>query len=695
MTWRDHIKVHPAADLFPMMPRSEKKALAADIKQSGLHEKAKIRATPNGVELLDGRNRLDAMELAGIEIDCSGDLSYDARYLELVSLDDHEVVPYIISANIRRRHLTAEQKRDLIRKLLKFDPTKSNRQIAEAAKSDKKIVKAVRTEEERTGEIPQLAETVGKDGKKRRQPVKKAKPTKKAEAATHGAVASDEPSQSAEERKALNAAAARETKMLPADRSPTTAPVISDELREIAAIDAEVLQDDDVYDQKLSLEERWNNSIGHFAGDAIAMRHLWKRLFGDWQQFRLRPEYLTLIKEAAKEWAELAASVGVTEPEPAVTDEEREELIADAQGSRQTANILRQEVQRLQKKLRNSQAEIRRLKKRLAVEADAPLEDAAPADGEVDFSKIESDKPSDFWQRSLENYAASAATLTSYWDHQFGKGWREFKVTKEMVYFADQAAAEWNRVAAELKQASSLDYEQAEAFVEQRIGEVVDGANQKLAPLIAKPEDVAEPKRRSGPSPERRRAALAVGHTTSPLKAPFVDEQPKRKRRTKAEVERERKANQRAAQKTRKIERAALKERAEKVGWRLRCASSIRNDGYYFSRIDGDSYFWADCMDDAEEAIEKLEANKLLEFFGSDLSIKRPCALYLSDDTERDAYAAEEIVRMNAADSYADLPPVALPEHEQDEEEAATTEPEPMSDAEKVIEAHAERLGLP
>jgi hypothetical protein len=39
---------------------------------------------------------------------------------------------FVISANIRRRHLTAEQKRDLIAKVLKAQPRKSNRQIAKA-----------------------------------------------------------------------------------------------------------------------------------------------------------------------------------------------------------------------------------------------------------------------------------------------------------------------------------------------------------------------------------------------------------------------------------------------------------------------------------------------------------------------------------------------------------------------------------
>jgi ParB-like chromosome segregation protein Spo0J len=36
MSWRDHIKVHPAADLFPMMSEAELKELAESIKKNGM-----------------------------------------------------------------------------------------------------------------------------------------------------------------------------------------------------------------------------------------------------------------------------------------------------------------------------------------------------------------------------------------------------------------------------------------------------------------------------------------------------------------------------------------------------------------------------------------------------------------------------------------------------------------------------------
>jgi hypothetical protein len=67
-SWRDVIMVHPAAELFPLMGSDELRELGEDIKVSGM----KMPITPfhqqRGFSLLDGRNRLDALEAVGFDV---------------------------------------------------------------------------------------------------------------------------------------------------------------------------------------------------------------------------------------------------------------------------------------------------------------------------------------------------------------------------------------------------------------------------------------------------------------------------------------------------------------------------------------------------------------------------------------------------------------------------------------------------
>jgi N6-adenosine-specific RNA methylase IME4/ParB-like chromosome segregation protein Spo0J len=163
-SWREILPIHPAADMFPLMSRSELKELADDIKQHGLRQPVCIVEDDRGYKvLIDGRNRLDALELLG-----------DDERLNLENYivfekfpDGFDIYARVVSLNLHRRHLAADQKRDLIARLLKATPEKSDRQIAETVKADHKTVAAVRAEKQATGEIPQLRKTVGKDGKAR------------------------------------------------------------------------------------------------------------------------------------------------------------------------------------------------------------------------------------------------------------------------------------------------------------------------------------------------------------------------------------------------------------------------------------------------------------------------------------------------------------------------------------------------
>jgi hypothetical protein len=159
--WRDHLPVHPAAELFPLMSPAELKELAEDIEKNGLNERVAVwRKDSNSPwQLLDGRNRLDAL----------GRRAHAGDVKELDSSIDPYA--YVISANIKRRHLTTEQKRELIAKLLKAQPEKSNRQIAETVKASHNTVGVVRDKLEGRGQIDHVEKRT--DTKGRDQPARK------------------------------------------------------------------------------------------------------------------------------------------------------------------------------------------------------------------------------------------------------------------------------------------------------------------------------------------------------------------------------------------------------------------------------------------------------------------------------------------------------------------------------------------
>ena len=178
-SWHDVLPIHPAAELFPRMTPDELKALGEDIKKNGLKIPVAVwRGKGEPLQLLDGRNRLDAMEAVGIPIKRSK--SFIDYYLEEpmtwqeasehISADT-DPYAYVVSANIHRRHLTGEQKHELIAKLIETDPTKSNRQIAKTVKVDHKTVASVRAEKEGRGEIPHVETRT--DSKGRKQPARK------------------------------------------------------------------------------------------------------------------------------------------------------------------------------------------------------------------------------------------------------------------------------------------------------------------------------------------------------------------------------------------------------------------------------------------------------------------------------------------------------------------------------------------
>jgi ParB-like chromosome segregation protein Spo0J len=94
------LEFHPLADIFPLLEGQDFAALVADIKAHGLQ---KWITTYEG-KILDGRNRYRACLAAGIE-----------PTFTIYSGDDP--VAYVVSLNLRRRHLDESQRAMVAAKL--------------------------------------------------------------------------------------------------------------------------------------------------------------------------------------------------------------------------------------------------------------------------------------------------------------------------------------------------------------------------------------------------------------------------------------------------------------------------------------------------------------------------------------------------------------------------------------------------
>jgi ParB-like chromosome segregation protein Spo0J len=151
------VKFHPLADIFPLLEGEEFDALVADIKANGVQFPIILY---DGM-ILDGRNRYRAAIAAGID--------FKHRILNDRWIDDPAA--YVVSANLHRRHFTAEQKREVIARLIKAKPATPDLQIAKAVKASPTTVGTVRAKMEATGDVSKLE--TRPDSKGRQQPAKK------------------------------------------------------------------------------------------------------------------------------------------------------------------------------------------------------------------------------------------------------------------------------------------------------------------------------------------------------------------------------------------------------------------------------------------------------------------------------------------------------------------------------------------
>jgi hypothetical protein len=91
----DELENHPASMLFPMMGTEDLKELAVDIKANGQVDAIMLYQG----KILDGRNRFAACRLAGVQ-----------PRVEELNEELSSPILYVLSKNLRRRHLTVEQR---------------------------------------------------------------------------------------------------------------------------------------------------------------------------------------------------------------------------------------------------------------------------------------------------------------------------------------------------------------------------------------------------------------------------------------------------------------------------------------------------------------------------------------------------------------------------------------------------------
>jgi DNA-binding Lrp family transcriptional regulator len=153
--------------IFAALSADEYAALKADIATRGVLVPVEL---DEAGAVLDGHHRVRACQELGI-----------TEYPRLVRTNLHsdaEKRSHVRALNLLRRHLTAEQRREVIAAQLADTPARSNRQIAQALGVTHPTVAKVRAELEQSGDVERI--TTSTDTRGRKQPAHKPKPLKPA-----------------------------------------------------------------------------------------------------------------------------------------------------------------------------------------------------------------------------------------------------------------------------------------------------------------------------------------------------------------------------------------------------------------------------------------------------------------------------------------------------------------------------------
>ena len=136
------LKVHPLADMFPMIEGKEFEELCLDLQSSGLQNPIVVL---NGV-LLDGRNRLRACAKTGIQ----------PKFADYGWRKDRED-EWIISQNLHRRSVTADQRAALVAKYFDWRGAQERARQAILAGANRGRIAQGKPPNQKPGEATSLA----------------------------------------------------------------------------------------------------------------------------------------------------------------------------------------------------------------------------------------------------------------------------------------------------------------------------------------------------------------------------------------------------------------------------------------------------------------------------------------------------------------------------------------------------------
>jgi hypothetical protein len=153
---RPLIHIDPSLRVVPDMTTHEREALREDIKAHGIRQPLYVEGKSGGV--VDGVERFRIIQEENIE---------DYPVSVLIGMSDQQLRDYARTVNATRRHLTRDQRQQMVVEQLRETPIYSNRRIAAICGCDHKTVAAHRASLEMAGDIPHFEKTEGADQRSR------------------------------------------------------------------------------------------------------------------------------------------------------------------------------------------------------------------------------------------------------------------------------------------------------------------------------------------------------------------------------------------------------------------------------------------------------------------------------------------------------------------------------------------------